>query len=156
MVRRTPKSSRTDIPLPDTTLFRAACGIARGGAYTAILFADQRRIVGLLALGIAPQHGADVLVQPLGERLGKAVGDRFQEDTRIIVMIGAEAGQMRLDPVPGGHREAADPVALGIDEIGVAHIGPPLAPGDLLAQERDAENARANGGLPGSAQLVDS
>src|SRR3546814_13133317 len=74
----------------------------------AILFADQRRIVELLALGIAPQLGADVLVQPLGERLGKAVGDRFQEDTRIIVMIGAEAGQMRLDPVPGGHREAAE------------------------------------------------
>src|SRR3546814_4220 len=81
--------------------------------------------------------------------------DRFQEDTRIIVMIGAEAGQMRLDPVPGGHREAADPVALGIDEIGEAHIGPPLALGDLLAQERDADIARAIGGLLGHDDVVD-
>src|SRR3546814_17268000 len=70
-------------------------------------------------------------------------------------MIGAEAGQMRLDPVPGGHREAADPVALGIDEIGEAHIGPPLALGDLLAQERDADLARAIGGLLGHDDVVD-
>src|SRR3546814_14415751 len=61
-----------------------ACGIARRGADTAILFADQRRIVELLALGIAPQLGADVLVQPLGERTGKAVGDRFQDRKSVV------------------------------------------------------------------------
>src|SRR3546814_10373473 len=56
-----------------------ACGIARRGADTAILFADQRRIVELLALGIAPQLGADVLVQPLGERLGKRSEEHTSE-----------------------------------------------------------------------------
>src|SRR3546814_13052069 len=47
---------------------------------------------------------------------------------------------MRLDTVDR-HREAADPVAVGADEIGEAHIGTALALGDLLAQEGDADVA---------------
>ena len=46
-----------------------------------------------------------------------------------------EAREVRLDAVDAD-REAADPVAGGIDEIGQAHVGAALALGDLLAQER--------------------
>src|SRR3546814_4114983 len=49
-----------------------------------------------------------------------------------------EAGKMRLDAVDRD-RKAADPVAVGADEIGEAHIGAAFALGDLLAQEGDAD-----------------
>ena len=80
-----------------------------------------------------------MLVQPLGEGLGKPVGERLQQDVRIIVIVRLEAREMRLDAVARRHREAADPVAVGIDEIGEAHVRPALALGDLLAQEGHAD-----------------
>ena len=45
---------------------------------------------------------------------------------------------MRLDAIPCCHRKATEPVTFGRDEIGKAGIGPALALGDLLAQERKA------------------
>src|SRR3546814_17904995 len=68
------------------------------------------------------------------------VGERLQQDVAVIVVRRLEAGEMRLDTVDR-HREAADPVAVGADEIGEAHIGTALALGDLLAQEGDADVA---------------
>ena len=77
-----------------------------------------------------------MLVQPLGERLGKAVGQRLQEDVGVIVVVGEEARGVRLDAV-NADREAADPVARGIDEIGKAHVGAVAALLHLLAEERE-------------------
>jgi hypothetical protein len=91
--------------------------IAGGRADAAVFLADQRLVGQLLARGIAPKGGADVLVQALGEGFGKAVGQRFEQDVVVIVVLGAEALQVRLDPVDADG-EAADPVAIGIDEIG--------------------------------------
>ena len=42
-------------------------------------------------------------VEPLGEGLGEAVGERLEQDVRIIVIVGLEAGEVRL--------EAVDPTA---------------------------------------------
>ena len=50
-------------------------------------------------------------------------------------MVGLEAREVLLDAVACCHREAADPVGIGRDEIGQAHIGPRRALLDLLAQE---------------------
>ena len=40
-----------------------------------------------------------MVVQPLGEGLGEAVGERLQQDVRIIVIVGLEAREVRLDAV---------------------------------------------------------
>src|SRR3546814_8559999 len=75
-----------------------------------------------------------MLVQPFGESLGKAIGERLQQDVRIIVLVGAEAFRMRLEAVEAD-REAAHPVARRVDEIGEAHVRAVAALLDLLAQE---------------------
>ena len=73
-----------------------------------------------------------------GEALGQAVGERLQEDVVIVVDCLLEALEMRLEPVDAD-REAADPVlAVGIDEIGEAHVRPALALLHLLAKEWEA------------------
>ena len=86
-------------------------GIARRGADAAIGFADEVLVAQRLVGGIGPQVGADMLVEPFGERLGKAVGERFQQDVVIIVMRGLEALEVRLEPVKRD-REAAEPILL--------------------------------------------
>src|SRR3546814_10770276 len=111
--------------------------IAGGRTDAAILLLDQRLVSQLLAGRIAPQFGADMLVQPLGERFGEAIGERLQQDVRIIVLVGAEAFRMRLEAVKAD-REAAHPVARRIDKIGKAHIGPVEALLDLLWPESKA------------------
>jgi hypothetical protein len=68
--------------------------IAGRRADAAILLLDQRLVGELLALGIAPQGCADMEVEPLGEGLGEAVGERLEQDVLIIVGFGLEAGKM--------------------------------------------------------------
>src|SRR3546814_10369898 len=112
-----------------------AGGIAGGRTDAAILLLDQRLVSQLLARRIAPQFGADMLVQPLGERFGETIGERLQQDVRIIVLVGAEAFRMRFEAVEAD-REAAHPVARRNDKIGKAHIGTVAALLYLLAQDR--------------------
>ena len=53
-------------------------------------------------------------MEHLGEAFGQAVGQRFQQDVRIIVVLGLESREMRLETVDAD-REAADPVlAVGL------------------------------------------
>src|SRR5690606_3969644 len=63
-----------------------------------------------------------------------------EQNVAIVIVRGLEARKMRLDTVDR-HRKAADPVAVGTDEVGKAHVRPPFALGDLLAQEGDAHVA---------------
>ena len=79
-----------------------------------------------------------MMVQALGKGFGQTVGQRLQQYVVIIVMACLEAGEMLLDAMARRHREAADPVVLGRDEVGEAHIGAALPLGDLLAQEGHA------------------
>ncbi len=51
-----------------------------------------------------------MLVQPLCKRLGETIGQRLEQDVRIIVDRGLEAREVRLDAVDAD-REPADPVA---------------------------------------------
>ena len=90
-----------------------------------------------MLLGIAPQPVADFGVEHLGEALGKAVGERLQKDVGIIVVGALEPLQVGLEPV-NADRECANPVlALGIDEVGQAHVRPTLALLHLLAEHRE-------------------
>ena len=87
-----------------------------------------------MLLGIAPQAVADLRVEHFGEALREAVGERLQQDVVIIVDRLLEPLEMRLEPVDAD-REAADPVlALGIDEIGEAHVEAAFALLHLLAK----------------------
>ena len=61
--------------------------IARRGPDATILLLDQRVVVELLTRRIAPQFGADVLVEPLGKSLGEAVRQRFEENVRIVILV---------------------------------------------------------------------
>ena len=51
-------------------------------------------------------------VQALGEGFGEAVGQRLEQDRVVVVVVGLEAGHVRLDADAGGDGEAADPVLL--------------------------------------------
>src|SRR3546814_15246046 len=86
MIRRPPRSTRTDTLFPYTTLFRSA----GGRADTAIFLLDDRLGRQLLARRIAPQGRADVRVEPFRKGFGKAVGERLQQDVAIIVMPRSE------------------------------------------------------------------
>ena len=79
-----------------------------------------------------------MFVHPFGKGLGQTVGQRLQHDVRIIVDIGFELRQMRLDAMASRNGKAANPVAIAADEIGQTHVRFALAFGDLLAQERQA------------------
>ena len=80
-----------------------------------------------------------MFVHPLGKGLRQAVSQRLQHDVRIIVDIGFELRQMRLDAVACGHCKSANPVAIAANEIGKAHVRLAFTLGDLLAQERHAD-----------------
>ena len=112
-----------------------AGGIARRRADAAILLAHQLLVGERLVGRVAPDRLAHALVQALGEGLGQAVGQRLQQDVGIVVVVGLEAREMLLDAVARGDGEAADPVGLGRDEVGQAHVGARRALLDLLAQE---------------------
>lgn len=71
-----------------------ASRIARRGTDAAVLLTDQRLIGQLLARSIGPEGGADVLVQALGEGFGEAIGKGLQQDVRVIVVVGLEAGEV--------------------------------------------------------------
>ncbi len=78
-----------------------------------------------------------MLVQRLGKGFGETVGQRLKQDVGIIVLVGKEARRMGIDPVDADGK-AADPVAVGVDEIGKTHVGAVAALLDLLAQEGKA------------------
>ena len=65
-------------------------------------------VVERLVGGIAPQLAAHELVEALGEGLGQPVGQRRQEDGRVVVVGGLErAPCASASPMPGRHREGA-------------------------------------------------
>ena len=82
--------------------------IAGGGSDALILFGDQVVDPGRLVGGVTPQLGPDFLVQPLGEGLGQAVGERRGQDRRIVVAGVLEPfGDFQLT-MTGGDGEGAD------------------------------------------------
>src|SRR4029078_3526676 len=70
--------------------------IAWGGTDAAVGFADQVDVGKVLRGRIAPEVFADVLVKAFGEGFGEAVGQRFQQNVGIIVVLRAETVEMRL------------------------------------------------------------
>ena len=113
--------------------------IAGRRADAAIGLVDQRVVVERLVAAVAPEFLAHALVQALGEGFGESVGQRLQQDRVVIVVIGLEVRDVRVDADACGDRERADPVLLAAvlrrDEVGQAEIGAVDGFVDLLAEE---------------------
>ncbi|KAG1249785.1 hypothetical protein G6F68_013143 [Rhizopus microsporus] len=105
----------------------------------AVLLVDQGFVVQRLGVVVSPESGTHALMQALGQRLGEAVGERLQKDRVVVVMLGLEARDVRVDADTGGDRERADPVLLAAvgrgNEIGQAEVRALGRLVHLLAQE---------------------
>src|SRR5690348_9332256 len=109
--------------------------VARCRPDAMILLADQLLVREML-LRIAPQPLPHFRVKHFGEAFGEAVGERLQQDVVIVVDGLLEPLEVRFEAMDAD-RKTADPVlAVGIDEVGEAHIGPAFALLHLLAKER--------------------
>ena len=99
-------------------------GVAGRRADAAVGLGDQLLGREGLVGRVAPELAADALVQPLGEGLGEAVGERLDQDRGIVVVRPLEALGDRHLLDAGGDDEAADVVgrALGRDEVGERHV----------------------------------
>ena len=84
--------------------------VAGRRADAAVALGDQPGDVERFVGGVAPEVGAHALVQPLGERLGEAVGERLQHDRAVVVEVGGELLLLLLDAEAGGDGEQADVV----------------------------------------------
>ena len=108
-----------------------AGGVARGRPDAGVLLRDQVLVGELLVVDVAPELGADPLVEPLGERLGEPVGQRLDQDRVVVVEVVLE----RLDPLrqadAGGDREPADVV--GADRCRPARRSRRATVGDAVA-----------------------
>src|SRR3546814_9089506 len=72
-----------------------------------------------------------------GESFCQTIRQRLHQNRRIIVIIRFEAQHMLVNAVSGRNGKAADPIILRQDEVGQAHIGPPLPLPDLLAKRSE-------------------
>ena len=113
--------------------------IAGGRADALIFFPDQVLVVQILFGPVAPQVLADMFVHAFGKGFGQPVGQRFQQDAVIVILVHLEALDMFLDAVAGGDGKAADPVIFGVDEVGKTMVRFAAAFDDLLAQHRQGE-----------------
>jgi len=113
--------------------------IAGGGADTLIFFPDQVLVVQFLVRGIAPQVPPHMRVHALGKGFRQPVGQRFQQDAVIVVLVHLEALDMFLDAMAGGNGKAADPVIFTIDEIGETMVRLAATLDHLLAEHRQGK-----------------
>ena len=97
---------------------------------------------------IAPELLAHALVQAFGERFGQTIGERLEQDRRVIVVLALEFLQACVSmPMPAVTAkppiQSRDAGCFRRDEIGEAEIGPPGRLVDLLAQEVQRGDASA-------------
>ena len=102
--------------------------IAGGRADTAVFFLQE--IVGgrVLVRRVAPELLADALVQRFGKGLGEAVGEGFDDDRGIVIVLPFEAFGDEVLLEARGDDEGADIVgdAHRRDEVGEREVGPVL------------------------------
>ncbi len=114
---------------PQQGFFRVlgAGGVAGGGADAFVLLFDEGFVVECLVAGVAPVFLAHVFVQAFGEGFGQAVGQGFEHDGVVVVVVGFEALHVFVDADAGGDGEGADVVfqagVFGRDEVGQALVG---------------------------------
>ena len=120
--------------------------VARSRPDALVGLGDERVVVERLVSGVAPQLGAHALVEPLGEGLGEPVGQRGQQDGRVVVVVGLEARLGLGQAVTGGDREGSHVVGhAGLDRGHVVRqrdVRTAVASGDLLAQRMQARELR--------------
>ncbi|OPZ51202.1 MAG: hypothetical protein BWY91_02716 [bacterium ADurb.BinA028] len=112
--------------------------VARSRPDALVVLGDEGLVAQPLSRVITPELAPDPLVQTLGEGLGEPVGERLQQDRRIVVQVGLERGHPRGQVDASGHREGAHVVAqargLRGDEVGVGPIRYAVAVRPLLTQ----------------------
>ena len=102
-----------DCSAPSKVEERALLGVIGAGwiawrrANSSIFFVDQLFIGELLLAAIAPLL-ADLFVQALGEGLGQPIGQSFDQDRVVIVMIGHELGDELVNAVACRDGEGAE------------------------------------------------
>ena len=88
---------------------------------------------------VAPPFASHALVQVLGHRFGEPIGQRLGHDGGIIVVVGLEFGDQRVEPVPGRDRKEPNPVVVtfGRHEVRKGSIGVSRRLAGLLAQRME-------------------
>src|SRR3546814_20213216 len=125
MIRRPPRSTRTDTLFPYTTLFRSRLPFREAERQLRLPFRDGGQDRALLLLAAAEQHGA--ATEPHGGQVGfgdQAVAERLHDDHGL----DRRAAESAL-PLRKRHAEPAEfgePLPIGLP---VPFLGPhPLAP----------------------------
>jgi hypothetical protein len=115
-----------------------ARGVARCRTDAAVFLADHRDGVEGFGGGVAPQLAPHLPVQPLGEGLRQAIGERLQHDRAVVVLARLECDELPFDSQAGGDGESAhvipDAGVLRRDEIGEAVVRLARRPRVLLPQ----------------------
>src|SRR5690606_8528636 len=107
-------------------LFRVvrACWITGSRAYPAIFFVDELAVGQGFAGLVAPELLAHPEVEVFGECFREPIGQRFENDAAVVVVICFEALYVLIDADSRRYRERADVIvdaaAGGCDEIGEA------------------------------------
>src|SRR4249919_451331 len=102
-----------------------------------VALADQL-LVGEMLVRIGPQPIADMRMKHFGKAFGEPVGQGLEQYVIIIIHGLLEPLEVRLQPV-NPDRKSTDPVlAVRIDEVGQAHVGPSFPLLHLLAKEGNA------------------
>src|SRR3546814_13027879 len=112
MIRRTPRSTRTDTLFPYTTLFRSQRDAGAG-----------RRGERACAIPAGTDHDADRSDLVLGLDHGEAVAAGARIDAQLLAVILERPGQRRRwrDRVPGADRRAAIPPTQPRGGLALAH-----------------------------------
>ena len=97
-----------------------AGGVAECGADAAIFLRDQL-IVRELFIRRVP-GAAHIAMDFFCKRFGQTIGERFRHDRVVIVVIALEMRDELVDADACRHRERADVIEIGRDEIGEREV----------------------------------
>ncbi len=113
-----------------------ASRVARGGSDALIFFTDQILIAQFFFCGVAPEIHPDEVVEVFGESFGEAIGEGFDQDAFIVIVLRFEFAEFFFYPEAGGDGESADVVyAVVGEEVGEAEVWQAFGFLPLLPQE---------------------
>src|SRR3546814_13704653 len=104
MIRRPPRSNRTDTPFPYTTLFRSRAEVSQGQdrAVAALHLrprglGQRRQRVGRDVLGDGEVLAGQAVEEVAADRFARRVGDAVDEDVEAVGPVLAEFGEAGVD-----------------------------------------------------------
>src|SRR3546814_3607796 len=104
MIRRPPRSNRTDTPFPYTTLFRSRAEVSQGQdrAVAALHLrprglGQRRQRIGRDVLGDGEVLAGQAVEEVAADRFARRVGDAVDEDVEAVAPALAELGEARSE-----------------------------------------------------------